>query len=124
MGDIPTTVMISLFLEEPLQFPKQAEFPDEPKIISVSGHPGSYYVTDQNGQAYVWEVDSSVKFKPEKTKERLSQRIVECSKYQLMLVQGERISCQNSSCSQSVYRHSHQQGTQNIRAYFRVGIIA
>lgn len=63
-----------------MEYPKQAEFPDEPKIISLSGHPGSYYATNQNGQAYAWEVDGSVKFKLERIKERLSQRIVVCSK--------------------------------------------
>lgn len=70
------TVTHLLDSEEPLENPKQAEFPDEPKIISVSGHPGSYYATNQYGQAYVWEVDGSVKFKLEKGKDRLSQRIV------------------------------------------------
>ena len=36
---------------------------DQPRIISLSGTVGNYYITNEIGEIYRWDVDSSVKFK-------------------------------------------------------------
>lgn len=46
----------------------------------MSGHTGVYEVTNQNGEVYRWNVDSSVKFRKHVEYEKWTPRIIECSR--------------------------------------------
>jgi hypothetical protein len=45
-------------------------------VASLAGSIGHYYLTNETGELYHWDVDSSVKFKPERENERVPQRYV------------------------------------------------
>lgn len=43
---------------------RQAQFGGEVlNLVSVTGHIGSYYMTNQLGEIYKWDVDANVKFR-------------------------------------------------------------
>ena len=71
---------MSFHSEEPILALKQCEFTDDIEhMISVSGHTGIYYVTNQDGVVYKWDVDNSVKFRRSADKES-TPRIISCSR--------------------------------------------
>lgn len=66
-------------IAETLERLKEAEFAgDVGEIVSISGILGKYWVVNGVGQAYKWEVDTSVKFKPDKENDKIPQRFTKC----------------------------------------------
>lgn len=55
-------------------------------IISLSGNIGIYYVTNEKGNLYKWDVDNMVKFKRFEENKKISQRYVNSTRGSLFHV--------------------------------------